>query len=131
MTVLVDTSALYALLDRNDTSHPAAQSIFARLAAADAQLTTHSYVVVEAFALTQRRLGDEAVRRLAFELMPVIEITWVERELHERAVSALVAAASGVPLVDRVSFELMRDRGIEDAFAFDDDFEGAGFRVLA
>jgi predicted nucleic acid-binding protein len=131
VTVLVDTSALYALLDRTDASHPAARSIFARLAAADAHLVTHSYVVVEAFALTQRRLGDDAVRRLALELLPVIEMTWVERELHERAVAALLAATSRASLVDRVSFELMRERGIEEAFAFDRDFEVSGFRVLA
>jgi predicted nucleic acid-binding protein len=127
---MVDTSALYALLDRTDASHAAAQSIFARLATADAQLITHSYAVVEAFALTQRRLGDVAVRRLALELMPVIDVTWVGPELHERAVSALLAASSRVSLVDRVSFELMRDRGVEEAFAFDVDFEEAGFRVL-
>ncbi len=131
MTVLVDTSALYALLDRTDAAHSAAREIFARLAKDHAELITHSYAIVEVFALTQRRLGHEAVRRLALELMPVIEVIWVERELHERAVSALLAAASGVSLVDRVSFELMRDRGIDEAFALDGDFEAAGFRVLA
>ena len=129
MTVLIDTSAIYALLDRTDASHRRAAAIFTALA--DEPLITHSYVVVEAFALSQRRLGDEAVRRLALDLLPVIEVTWVGPELHERAVSALLAASSRVSLVDRVSFELMRDRGIERAFAFDDDFERAGFRLLS
>lgn len=130
MTVLVDTSALYALLDRTDDSHPAARSILAALAAADERLVTHSYIVVEAFALTQRRLGDEAARRLALDLMPVVAVTWVGQALHERAVSALLAVSSRVSLVDRVSFELMREEGIDRAFAFDDEFETAGFRLL-
>ena len=33
-------------------------------------------------------------------------------------------------LVDGVSFEVMRERGIERAFAFDRDFVHAGFAVL-
>jgi predicted nucleic acid-binding protein len=32
--------------------------------------------------------------------------------------------------VDAVSFVLMEERGIETAFAFDSDFEEAGFRLL-
>lgn len=32
--------------------------------------------------------------------------------------------------VDLVSFEVMRRLGIDEAFAFDDDFAAAGFRVL-
>jgi predicted nucleic acid-binding protein len=32
--------------------------------------------------------------------------------------------------VDRVSFELMRHRGIKLAFAFDRDFQAAGFSTL-
>jgi len=131
LTVLIDTSAIYALLDRTDASHRRAAAIFTALAAADEPLITHSDVVVEAFALSQRRLGDEAVRRLALDLLPVIEVAWVGPELHERAVSALLAASSRVSLVDRVSFELMREQGIEQAFAFDDDFERAGFRLLS
>lgn len=130
MTVLVDTSALYAVLDRTDASHPAAKSTLAALAAVDEHLITHSYVVVEAFALTQRRLGPEAVRGLAVDLLPVVDITWVGADLHERALAAVLAASSRVSLVDRVSFELMREQGIERAFAFDDDFEKAGFRLL-
>lgn len=130
MTVFVDTSALYAILDRTDPAHTAAKATLTDLAAAEEQLVTHSYVVVETFALTQRRLGARAVRRLALDVFPVVDVTWVGPDLHQRAVAALLAGSSSVSLVDRVSFELMRERGIERAFAFDDDFERAGFRVL-
>ena len=33
-------------------------------------------------------------------------------------------------IVDAVSFVVMEDRGIEEAFAFGSDFEAAGFRLL-
>jgi predicted nucleic acid-binding protein len=62
--VFVDTSALYALLDRDDRRHADAAAIWRRLAEEARPLTTHSYVLVEAFALVQRRLGPAAVRAL-------------------------------------------------------------------
>lgn len=75
-----------------------------------------------------------AVRRLVRDLLPVIEVAWVARDLHERASAALTAADSrDVSLVDRVSFAFMRERGLETAFAFafDSDVEREGFLLAA
>jgi len=47
--VFVDTSALFALLDRDDDFHSAARSFFPELATRT--LVTHNYVVVETIAL--------------------------------------------------------------------------------
>ena len=80
--VFVDTSALYALLDRDDAHHSQAKDIWAQLLAAEVPLLTHSYVLVESFALVQRRLGLEATRALHDDLIPVLEIVWVEEDLH-------------------------------------------------
>jgi predicted nucleic acid-binding protein len=93
------------------------------------ELITHNYVVVETTALVERRLGHEAVRDLHTHLLEPIEITWVDREAHALAVSALVAAR-GVSFVDRVSFQVMRKRGIDAAFAFDRDFAAQGFTLV-
>lgn len=41
----------------------------------------------------------------------------------------LATPRSKISLVDRVSFEVMRARGINEAFAFDRDFAAAGFVV--
>lgn len=129
MTVFVDTSALYAVLDRDDVEHSAAAKTLGSLLETD-DLVTHSYVVVETTALVQRRLGMDAVRALADDLLPALETTWVDEELHSAAVSALLAAASrDVSLVDWTSFELMRRRSIGTAFAFDDDFTAQGFTL--
>jgi predicted nucleic acid-binding protein len=58
----------------------------------------------------------------------VLTVRWVDADLHGRAVSALLAAdRREVSLVDWTSFEMMRSRGVEAAFAYDDDFGAQGF----
>lgn len=131
MTTFVDTSALYALLDSDDNRHQEAEAIWARVLQEDEPLVAHNYVLVETTALVQRRLGMEAVRTLHDDLLPLIELTWVDEAVHAQAMAALMAAQRRhLSLVDRVSFEVMRRLGIQEAFAFDQDFTTEGFRLL-
>jgi predicted nucleic acid-binding protein len=44
--------------------------------------------------------------------------------------ASLAAPRRRVSLVDWASFELMRRRGIERAFAFDRDFSTQGFEIV-
>ncbi len=77
MTVLLDTSALYAVFDRDDINHQAAGRRWKVLLDTDARLITHNYVVLELTALLQHRLGMEAVRDLVVEILPVCTVQWV------------------------------------------------------
>lgn len=130
MSVFVDTSALYAALDRDDENHSAAAQAFSALLRSET-LVTHDYVVLESTALLQRRLGMEAVRALVDDVLPAFELVFVDEPLHRAAVAGLLAAgARDVSLVDWASFELMRRLGLTEAFAFDEDFGRQGFRVL-
>jgi predicted nucleic acid-binding protein len=130
VSVFLDTSALLALLDADEARHEEARLIWTRLLDRDVRIETTNYVLVETYALAQRRLGSAAVRVLTDELLPVVEVEWVGRETHERAVSALIAASRrDLSLVDAVSFEAMRQHGIDCAFAFDRHFEAAGFSL--
>jgi predicted nucleic acid-binding protein len=129
-SVFVDTSALYAVLDRDDDEHAPAAEAFASLLDRGS-LITHSYVAVEATALLQRRLGIEAVRALVDDVLPALELVFVDESLHRAAIAALLASGErGVSLVDWCSFELMRRRGVREAFAFDDDFARQGFTLV-
>ncbi len=129
MTVFVDTSALYALLDRDDLNHGRAAHCL--LGMGDVALATHNYVVVEASALVQRRLGLRAVNALFDDLLAPVRIHWVTEELHRTAASCLVSAQRrDVSLVDWVSFEVMRRNQVDTAFAFDSDFADQGFELL-
>jgi predicted nucleic acid-binding protein len=132
VTVFLDTSALLALIDADEVRHEDARLIWKRLLGNDVPIVTTNYVLVETYALTQRRLGSAAVRVLTDDLLPVVDVEWIGRELHEKAVSALIAASRReLSLVDAVSFEAMRQRGLDRAFAFDRHFEEAGFRLVA
>jgi uncharacterized protein len=129
VSVFIDTSALYALLDRSDQNHTPA--VTALPALAGQELITHSYVIVESVALTQRRLGADAVRSLTQTLVPGLSIVWIDEPSHAAGLAALLAALpTSVSLVDMVSFHVMREREIETAFAFDRDFASAGFLTI-
>ncbi|GMU78387.1 MAG: hypothetical protein AMXMBFR46_11820 [Acidimicrobiia bacterium] len=132
MRTLVDTSALYALLDADDRNHRAAAEWFDELEAEPEDiLVTHTYVVVETAALVQHRLGARAVRDLFDGLLPALDVTVVDAALHERAVAAYLAGLSRrVSFVDRVSFELVRSARLDRAFAFDHDFAREGIALV-
>ena len=61
-TVFADTSALYAVLDRDDENHAEAVRRLTEISSAHATLLTSNYVVVETCALVQRRIGQAALR---------------------------------------------------------------------
>jgi predicted nucleic acid-binding protein len=131
MSVFIDTSALFALLDESDHRHREAAAIWSGLLESGADLETHNYVVSEIAALAQRRLGTKVFTPLFDGLLAMVRVVWVDEEIHRRAVGAMRAAAkSGLSLVDCVSFEIMRLRGCESAFAFDRHFDEHGFTTL-
>ncbi len=125
----VDTSALYAFLDRDGDRYEEVVAAMTPLLAERRGLT-HNYVVVEAEALVKRRLGVAVARGLMRDLLPLIEIAWITPELHARAVeSHLADSRRRTSLVDHASFVVMRERGIDDALALDRHFREAGFSV--
>ena len=132
MTTFVDTSALFALLDEDDDNHQRAAEWLGGPGSSPAEiLVTHSYVVVETAALTFRRLGPVAVKVLFDGFIPALSVFYVDETLHRSAVAShLAALPRDLSLVDWVSFLMMRERGIESAFAFDSDFTDQGFRLV-
>jgi predicted nucleic acid-binding protein len=134
--VLLDTSAIYAVLDADDDCHSAAVAGWDRLLdgvdTGGVEPLTHSGIVVETAALVQHRLGMPGAEALHRDLLPLVRVVWVDEVLHERAVAALLAAARReVSLVDWTSFELLRARALDTAFAFDRHFWEQGFTSWA
>ena len=128
MTTFVDTSAFLALLDADETRHARAVEIWTRLADEDARLVTTNDVVVETLAVVQNRLGSDAVRSFVRDVLPAVEVTYVDQLLHEAALSVFLAAGRRqLSLVDCVSFEFMRRGRIDRAFAFDRHFTEQNF----
>jgi predicted nucleic acid-binding protein len=131
MRVFVDTSAFLAILDADDKSHIRAKEVWTDLITQDAWLICTNYVLVETFALVQHRLGMQAIRAFQEDVLPVVGIEWVDEECHRAGVSALLTAGRRqLSLVDCISFETMRQLGLNKAFAFDHHFEEQGFHVI-
>lgn len=90
-----------------------------------------SYVLVETTALLQHRIGIEAVRVLADDVAPTLDVQWIGAEEHRMAMLALLAAnRRALSLVDCSSFEVMRRLGLRTAFSFDAHFAEQGFELL-
>ena len=132
MIVFADTSALFALLVRDDLMHIRAKENFAYFARHGVQLLTSSFVLVETVALLQRRIGLASVHDFNAKILPLLEVVWIDAEWHGRAMHRLLAQdGRGLSLVDCVSFEIMEAREIKEAFTFGRHFEENGFKTAA
>jgi uncharacterized protein len=130
MTLFVDTSGLYAVLDRDDANHPRARAAWEASLLDGTELVTNNYVLVETAALLQRRIGIAAVRALHEDVAPLLQVAWISEEQHRAAMEAILSAArKKLSLVDCVSFQTMRSCGIRAAFTFDAHFREQGFSV--
>lgn len=131
MRIFVDTSALLAVIDRDDRFYAPAFQFWEQQLSGPTVFLTSNYVVLEATTLIQNRLGMAAVSLFYEEILPVVRQEWVDPNLHQRAVAALLAARRrDVSLVDYTSFELMRQLGIRTVFTFDRHFAEQGFEVV-
>lgn len=132
MQIFIDTSAFYAVLVADDANHAGAASTIDRLQAEDDELVTSSYVLQETIALLQARIGLSAVRQFAEHVVPGLRIEWVDESDFRFALTALLAANSrSISLTDWTSFEIMRRLGIQQAFAYDTDFQTQGFESVS
>jgi len=129
--MFIDTSAFYALVDRDDENYQKGKTVWTEILEAGHTLVTSNYVLVETFALLQSRLGLDAVRGFQEDLVPILHVEFVTSDPHRLGVAALLSASRrGLSLVDCVSFEVMRNSGIKTAFTFDSHFKEQGFSVV-
>src|SRR5437868_6940600 len=112
MSAFGDTSGFLAFLDVEDENHGVAVREMQRLRDEGATMFTTNYVVVETVSLLHHRFGVTAVRRLREDVLPVVEIVWVDASIHETGLSGVLAGGRrGPSLVDCTSLEVMRRLG--------------------
>ena len=129
--VFVDTSAIFAAVDGQAAAHEGVREAWDELAAERATFITTNYVVVESFALLQRRSGLSAAMDFALRLVPLLQVEWVDPQTHEAAMEAtLTAGRRDLSLVDCVSFVVMRRLGIRQALTVDPHFREQGFECF-
>ena len=131
MKIFIDTAAFLAILNANDQFHPAARQSWQTIIESDSVLFSSNYVLLETTALLQHRFGIEAVRLFESDILPVVEVHWINELIHKQAMGALLAAnRRALSLVDCTSFEIMRQFGMDTAFTFDPHFREQGFSTV-
>lgn len=131
--VFVDTSGLYALVDRNDAYHRAARGEVDKLVRAGRRLVVTDYVIDETVTLAGARSGAPVALRV---------LDLVERSVGIRAERIDAArfeatkaffrrhADHDYSFTDCASFVLMRELGLKQALTSDRHFKEAGFETL-
>ncbi len=120
MSIFLDTSVLYALVDRADRSHGRAREVLER----ERRLITTDHILVESWLLVRRRLGREIAERLwatlrggAASVEQVgpgdLEVAWTIGEAFPD---------QDFSIVDRTSFAVMQRLGVHRVATFDSDF---------
>ena len=132
--VLVDTSALLALASRRDQYHGRAVGIARRLLAAGGRFVGTSLVLGELHGHLLYRRGPAEARAVVGALLDDSAYEWLDVPvaLVRDALSAWLERFRDqrFSLTDAVSFAVMRRERLKTAFAFDQDFETAGFQLL-
>ena len=88
-------------------------------------------MLLETSALLLHRFGLDAVHDLEAFVVPLLDICWIDKTTHRKAVQRLVSGdRRKLSLVDCSSFVVMDAGGIREALALDRDFHREGYRIL-
>lgn len=127
--VLVDSSAVYALLDRSDANHAAARAILMAMRQRRVEPLLTNFVVAESHALLLARVSADVAR--TWLLSNVWEIERVTEADEASAIQILAKSSDKTfSYTDATSFAVMERRGMRNAFAFDAHFRQYGFQLL-
>jgi predicted nucleic acid-binding protein len=128
MSVFIDTSGFIAVLDKDNARHAEAAKTWMDILTSEEDLVTTNYVLVETCALVQHRLGMTAIKMFQEDVVPVLRIEWIDKDVHHAAMGIMFdAGRKKLSLVDCVSFETMRLLGVTTAFTLDKHFKEQGF----
>lgn len=131
--IFVDSGAWIALADTRDKYHGKAKVQHKILAEERAHLVTTNLVNTEVYTLIRRTGGYAPAMRFlrSIRASPRLNVIPSDGHLEDLAEEILRNFKDqDLSLVDAVSFALMQDRGIDEAFAFDQHFNLFGFRLL-
>ena len=125
--MLIDTSGFFSVHSEADKNHVQAQEIYAK---SWLRLTTN-YILDEYVALALvRGLSRKETLVFSEEILydETVEIVWVDKELHTKAVELLKKRRDkNYSLCDAVSFVVMQRRKVSESLTTDKHFEQEGF----
>lgn len=130
--LFLDTSGLLCLLDKSESRHLLASSLFY----STRPKVVHNYVLAELIPLCRSRgVPIEQAVQFSFALTsnPLVKVVWIDEAVHQAALLLIDSRRDkSYSLCDAVSFVLMRMYSIQEALTTDKHFEQEGFvRLLA
>jgi predicted nucleic acid-binding protein len=129
----LDTSGMYALLDRLDRHHAEARATITPHLQAGGRLVTSDYVIAETVNLANARGGNQVALKIldVLEQSKGVRIEWISRQRFEAAKAFFRRYADhAYSFTDCTSFVLMRELKLVEAVTTDGHFEQAGFHAL-
>ncbi len=130
--LFVDTGAWIAINDRSDEHHASAVSFYRGLLQERRLLVTTNLVIAEAYVAIRRAGGYQPAIRFLDSIRQSSRLTKVYSDaVLEAEADKLLRQYTDqdFSLTDAVSFVVMRQRGISEAFTFDGHFATVGFIV--
>lgn len=131
--VFINTAAWLALINKDDQFHEKAKAVRAELLQTKAVFVTTDQVIIE----VANSLSNPPFRAAAVQLIETIEqsanirIINANRRIYQRAWDLYERSSDkGWGLTDCISFAVMTEEGIQQAFTTDHHFEQAGFIKL-
>ena len=131
--IFLDTSGLYALVDRKDAHHPTAREIVERLLRAGRRLVITDYILAEAVNLANARSGTRVALRVLdlIEQSAGIRVEWIGSSRFDSTKAFFRRYADHeYSFTDCTSFVVMRELKLSQALTTDKHFSQAGFEAL-
>lgn len=129
-TIILDTSAIYALISSSDRFHAEANVVYADLVDGGDDLRTTSYILVEVAALVHRRLGFQPLREFVDSIPGVLDVMWIDRVTHEEAWRRMVGRGGAQLSFVDWSTVVAAENTRSTIFTFDRDFTREGLSVV-
>jgi predicted nucleic acid-binding protein len=131
MSIFVDTSVFLAVLAEGDNNNKIAAETLATLVENGEQLITTNYILVESYALIQRRMGMTAIRDFQNQILPSLTLVWINAEEHQQATQQFLSEnRRNLSFVDCSSFDIIQRSKVDKVFTFDGYFRVQGFEVI-
>jgi predicted nucleic acid-binding protein len=131
--IFVDTGAWYAVVDKSDQYHKRATDTYPKLLSSYKHLMTTNLVMAETYILIRRALGHGSAILFLESLAASPRITKIysDSNLEETAEDILRKYHDQYfSYTDAVSFAVMKQYRIVEAFSFDEHFVTAGFTIM-
>ena len=129
--IFIDTSAFLSLEDESDQYHEGAIQFREQvLRMRRYEIVTTSYILDETLTLIRFRIGIKASIDFSKKLRmsEVVKSVYISRGIEERALDIFEKYDDkDFSFTDCVSFVVMWEMGIKEAFAFDHRFDQMGF----